>query len=298
MRLHLLAVVALVACTSEERDFTPSGGMSPGVGGGGGGGVAAGSTPLGGEGEEEPVATTTTGADISGSDLTLWTESDTERLEVVLHLDGQLLPGLFTISGLPDEPARPEGTLTLVGPPVRVFQAMQGQVDLTTCPGAEGDRAKGAWRSVKLDDVGSAETRTVDGSFDLKVRTAQVSDIGCVAGAPAEGEGEGEGEAPCPIDAQAICPAGAAAPCCPFRQQVDNCHEECSFGACRDPRGDGCPPCLEGCIQNIVDAACRDRYIPLSRCQFAAGCVGANDPALTCTLQACCDELGAALADI
>jgi hypothetical protein len=153
---------------------------------------------------------------------------------------------------------------------------------------------------VVFKEVGGDRELELKGPFEIEVRTAQDADVACAPGfaeGAAEGEGEGEGDVAeeCLVVPASLCGDRDQGPCCPFRSLVESCHEECGFGSCLDPTADSCPLCLEGCIENTVDAGCKDRYISLSRCQFAGGCVGANDPALTCTIQACCDELGAAL---
>lgn len=285
---------AALGCQEELSD-QPSGGIRSGGGVGqtpAGAGSAAGGAGEGGGvgGAGDPAPEYLYSASLQGDELTLVRESDVDRVEAVIPAVSGDLKGTYRLSGAA---GGARATLTVVATPLQVYRSKAGRIVLGGC-GVNGRAAvlTGTWDGVVLSDVSGDGERRLDGPFSFPAAA-----LPCEAPA---GEGEGEGEAgdpppECELTADDLCRAQGGGLCCPFRRQVEDCHLECSFGLCLDPQADTCLPCLEGCIRNIVDAACEDRYIPLARCEFDSECVGANDSALTCTIKQCCEELGGAL---
>ncbi len=241
----------------------------------------------------EQASKETSGAAIAGSILNIYlvAPNGTTISAVVETTEGIRAPGSFQVG------APPEGSFVTWLAPAngQILNSQSGQIKLTGCPKASGDKVVGSFENVELVSEFGGATQTLNGNFDVLLYSV-AGELFCTETSEPKPMPNND-PMPGSCDVQECDAEGGS--CCPYGQCIFSCEFRCvtQDPACSNPLMADvvkCAECFEACLDECnVSAECRSDYTSLAMCQQDAGCENEGDD-MTCTRANCCTELDAA----
>jgi hypothetical protein len=250
-------------------------------------------TPIQGEIQNQAASKESSGAAIAGSAVEIFLVSGQTLISATVETsEAKTAPGSFAIS------APPDGSHVTFFDPVNgtILESLEGTIVLQSCPTKVGEKVVGKFSDVKLASNFGNATKTLEGTFDLRV-FAKAGDLFCRPPKSPEANAEPEEREP---DEQS---GGTCAwdqclndgVCCPYRSCMSQCEESCIFDPACLQNPLACAQCAEACLDTCdVSTNCRQALGNLTSCDTQYGCSEREGQEEACMLERCCDELQAA----
>ena len=205
-------------------------------------------------------------------------------------------PGTFRVGQPPEADTHVTWLAPLTG---SALSSRGGQIKLTSCPKAVGEKLVGTFEGVTLQsDLGQGD-QTLSGSFSVVVY-AKNGELSC---APEPKPNDPKPNDPKPTDPNSCdvdyCQDGGT--CCPYVQCIASCELRCltQDPACINPLSPdpvACAQCVLGCPSQCgASDACKSAHSALVACMDRAGCseLEDEDASDACAESSCCAQLQA-----